>query len=201
MWRPPSKTSINGEFLGYRIAYRPRNDNLSHQSTEMLLKDPEVTQFTILDLSPFTQYLVSLQVVNPAGLGPPTKVVVMTDEGGKFLSELWFSLHQQLGNAWYKINYSLRWQQVLTPFYIKYHQFEKKKLVAKIVVKFDYVFALFSKRIGLDSVRVKKLFSILKSYGKSLSSAKKKKVDWLWRGEKCFLQSHRSLCSCSFIQF
>ena len=56
---------------------------------------------------------------------------------------------------------------------------EKKKLVAKIVVKFDYVFALFSKRIGLDSVRVKKLFSILKSYGKSLSSAKKKKVDWL----------------------
>ena len=83
VWRPPSKTSINGEFLGYRIAYRPRNDNLSHQSTEMLLKDPEVTQFTILDLSPFTQYLVSLQVVNPAGLGPPTKVVVMTDEGGK----------------------------------------------------------------------------------------------------------------------
>ena len=51
----------------------------------MLLKDPEVTQFTILDLSPFTQYLVSLQVVNPAGLGPPTKVVVMTDEGGKFV--------------------------------------------------------------------------------------------------------------------
>ena len=85
VWRPPSKTSINGEFLGYRIAYRPRNDNLSHQSTEMLLKDPEVTQFTILDLSPFTQYLVSLQVVNPAGLGPPTKVVVMTDEGGKFV--------------------------------------------------------------------------------------------------------------------
>ena len=85
VWRPPSKTSINGEFLGYRIAYRPRNDNLSHQSTEMLLKDPEVTQFTILDLSPFTQYLASLQVVNPAGLGPPTKVVVMTDEGGKFV--------------------------------------------------------------------------------------------------------------------
>ena len=129
MWRPPSKTSINGEFLGYRIAYRPRNDNLSHQSTEMLLKDPEVTQFTILDLSPFTQYLVSLQVVNPAGLGPPTKVVVMTDEGGKLLSELWFLLHQQLGNAWYKINYS--WKQVLTPFYIKYHQFEKKKTCSK----------------------------------------------------------------------
>ena len=126
VWRPPSKTSINGEFLGYRIAYRPRNDNLSHQSTEMLLKDPEVTQFTILDLSPFTQYLVSLQVVNPAGLGPPTKVVVMTDEGGKLLSELWFSLHQQLGHAWYKINYS--WKQALTPFYIKYHQLKRKNL-------------------------------------------------------------------------
>ena len=42
-----------------------------------------MTQFTIQDLTSFTQYLVSLRVINPAGLGPETKVVVMTDEGGK----------------------------------------------------------------------------------------------------------------------
>ena len=38
--------------------------------------------FTLQDLTSFTQYLVSLRVINPAGLGPETKVVVMTDEGG-----------------------------------------------------------------------------------------------------------------------
>lgn len=85
IWRPPPKSSINGEFLGYQISYRPRNDNTSSHTTEALIKDPEVGQFTIQDLTPFTQYLVSLQVINPAGLGPPTKVVVMTDEGGKRL--------------------------------------------------------------------------------------------------------------------
>lgn len=37
----------------------------------------------IQNLETFTQYLVSLQVFNPEGLGPPTTVLVMTDEGSK----------------------------------------------------------------------------------------------------------------------
>ena len=85
IWRPPPKSSINGEFLGYQISYRPRNDNTSDSTTLVTIKDPEVTQFTIQDLTSFTQYLVSLRVINPAGLGPETKVVVMTDEGGTYL--------------------------------------------------------------------------------------------------------------------
>ena len=84
IWRPPPKSSINGEFLGYQISYRPRNDNTSDSTTLVTIKDPEVTQFTIQDLTSFTQYLVSLRVINPAGLGPETKVVVMTDEGGMY---------------------------------------------------------------------------------------------------------------------
>lgn len=40
----------------------------------------------IHDLEIFTQYLVSIQVFNPEGLGPSTAVVVMTDEGGKYLN-------------------------------------------------------------------------------------------------------------------
>ena len=34
-------------------------------------------------LSTYTQYLVSLQVINPKGAGPSSTVVVMTNEGGK----------------------------------------------------------------------------------------------------------------------
>ena len=36
----------------------------------------------IQGLEIYTQYLVSVQVVNPEGLGPASTVVVMTDEGG-----------------------------------------------------------------------------------------------------------------------
>lgn len=39
-------------------------------------------EFTIRGLNAFSQYLVSLQVFNPAGIGPSTTVAVMTDEGG-----------------------------------------------------------------------------------------------------------------------
>jgi hypothetical protein len=52
-------------------------------ATELMLKDPGVTEYTITDLAIFTQYLVSLQVVNPEGEGPRSTVVVMTDEGSK----------------------------------------------------------------------------------------------------------------------
>lgn len=37
----------------------------------------------ITNLETFTQYLVSLQVFNPEGLGPTSTVLIMTDEGGK----------------------------------------------------------------------------------------------------------------------
>lgn len=39
----------------------------------------------IHDLDIYTQYLISIQVFNPEGLGPVTSVVVMTDEGGKYI--------------------------------------------------------------------------------------------------------------------
>ena len=100
IWRPPPKSSINGEFLGYQISYRPRNDNTSDSTTLVTIKDPEVTQFTIQDLTSFTQYLVSLRVINPAGLGPETKVVVMTDEGGTyFYSSRFLRRPQKLGDT------------------------------------------------------------------------------------------------------
>ncbi len=40
-------------------------------------------QYTLIGLLPFTQYLVSIQALNPKGAGPSATVVVMTDEGGQ----------------------------------------------------------------------------------------------------------------------
>ena len=44
-------------------------------------------------LKTYTQYLVSLSVYNPEGDGPPTVVVVMTDEGGKNRLKVSFDRH------------------------------------------------------------------------------------------------------------
>jgi receptor-type tyrosine-protein phosphatase gamma len=68
-----------------RVAFKPRNAIGSDAVKEIRLKDPSVTKYTIQKLEIFTQYLVSLQVYNPEGLGPSTTVVVMTDEGSKFI--------------------------------------------------------------------------------------------------------------------
>ncbi|CAG7824942.1 unnamed protein product, partial [Allacma fusca] len=76
---------IHGEFIGYRLAYRPRDDRASHHIHELYLRDPNIQSYTIDNLMTFTQYLVSLQVFNPEGLGPSTTVAVITDEGGNDL--------------------------------------------------------------------------------------------------------------------
>ena len=79
-WAPPHPSTLHGEFLGYQLSYRER-DLASQNTTRITIKGPTVSEFTIKNLSVFTQYLVSLQVMNPEGVGPPTTVVVMTDEG------------------------------------------------------------------------------------------------------------------------
>jgi hypothetical protein len=43
-------------------------------------------------LETYTQYLISIQVFNPEGIGPPTNIVVMTDEGSKY--KLFITLFQ-----------------------------------------------------------------------------------------------------------
>ncbi|XP_063218642.1 protein sidekick-2-like [Bacillus rossius redtenbacheri] len=79
-WRAPARDSIHGEFLGYRIEYRPREQR--HESVkEIYIRDANVDSHTITNLETYTQYRVSLQVFNPEGPGPSTTVLVMTDEG------------------------------------------------------------------------------------------------------------------------
>eukprot|EP00090_Calanus_glacialis_P013507 TRINITY_DN22191_c0_g1_i1.p1 TRINITY_DN22191_c0_g1~~TRINITY_DN22191_c0_g1_i1.p1 ORF type:complete len:1215 (-),score=130.86 TRINITY_DN22191_c0_g1_i1:761-4405(-) len=79
-WEPPHPSTLHGEFLGYQLSYRSRDAEKSNV-TKIKIKGPNVSQYTIKNLSVFTQYLVSLEVVNPEGYGPATTVVVMTDEG------------------------------------------------------------------------------------------------------------------------
>ncbi|KAG7198498.1 hypothetical protein KM043_005871 [Ampulex compressa] len=79
-WKAPSRDTIHGEFLGYRIGYRPR-DKTNMEVKDIYIRDPTVDNHSIYNLETYTQYLVSLQVFNPAGHGPASTVSVMTDEG------------------------------------------------------------------------------------------------------------------------
>ena len=79
-WEPPHPSTLHGEFLGYQLSYRER-DLDKENNTVVDMKGPGAKEFTIKNLRVFTQYLVSLEVRNPEGLGPATTVVVMTDEG------------------------------------------------------------------------------------------------------------------------
>ncbi|XP_037087916.1 tyrosine-protein phosphatase 99A-like [Pollicipes pollicipes] len=79
-WRPLSKEELRGEFQFYRITYRERS-NVSSRIRELRIKDERVQSHTISGLRPYTQYIISIQVENPAGLGPSSTVVVTTDEG------------------------------------------------------------------------------------------------------------------------
>ncbi|EDS40546.1 conserved hypothetical protein [Culex quinquefasciatus] len=83
-WKSPPPETIFGEFLGYRITYRTRDKNPEDDAQEIYIRDSTVESHEIHNLETYTQYLVSIQVFNPEGLGPPTTVLVMTDEGGKW---------------------------------------------------------------------------------------------------------------------
>ena len=93
-WEPPHPLTINGEFLGYKLTYesrRPRGGvgggaGARSPPPSLVIPDPGVTEFILRDLATYTQYTLALQVLNPEGEGPATKVAVMTDEGGELHS-------------------------------------------------------------------------------------------------------------------
>jgi hypothetical protein len=70
---PLGAKAANGENLFFRFHLI-----FLFLSRLMLVQSHEIT-----NLETFTQYLVSLQVFNPEGLGPSSTVLIMTDEGGE----------------------------------------------------------------------------------------------------------------------
>ncbi|CAG2115739.1 unnamed protein product, partial [Medioppia subpectinata] len=79
-WLPPNRNTIHGEFLGYRVKYRKHGPTLGLER-EITLRDPDLRSYTLRSLEPFTEYMISLQIFNPAGEGPATAVTATTDEG------------------------------------------------------------------------------------------------------------------------
>ena len=46
-WKPPPKSSIHGEFLGYRLAYKQLEDTGSDSVQEIFLRDPSIEVCTL----------------------------------------------------------------------------------------------------------------------------------------------------------
>jgi hypothetical protein len=61
-----------------------------------------IQSHAIQGLQTFTQYMISLQVFNPEGLGPSSTVIVMTDEGGKYIFFFFLSFFQKSSHLVFK---------------------------------------------------------------------------------------------------
>lgn len=57
---------------------------------EVVLDDAEARRFDLEGLVPFTRYSVSVQVINPEGVGPTATCTVSTDEGGEWVGSASF---------------------------------------------------------------------------------------------------------------
>ena len=68
--------------MGYDLSYIPKHQADNKEVTKVHVKGADVKHHTIDKLEPYTEYLISLEVVNPEGNGPATTLTVMTDEGG-----------------------------------------------------------------------------------------------------------------------
>ncbi|XP_037070696.1 tyrosine-protein phosphatase 99A-like isoform X1 [Pollicipes pollicipes] len=104
VWRPPaSLKTMNGEFLGYQLTYRPVASDPEAWS-EADLHGTDVTSFTITGLEPYTEYEIRLQYHNMLGLGQPTVVSVWTDEGEPGSPE--GLKEEEIGDTWVRLTWS-----------------------------------------------------------------------------------------------
>lgn len=78
------------------IIYRHHRYIYFHCFLSLLLS---LQNHEIHELDIYTQYLISIQVFNPEGIGPATNVVVMTDEGSKY--KLFITLFRTLHRRQY----------------------------------------------------------------------------------------------------
>lgn len=67
------------------------NGNIT-TATDSATISPTVQNYTLRNLEPYTEYLVTLRVFNPQGDGPTATLAATTDEGGKQI-EQWMNRH------------------------------------------------------------------------------------------------------------
>ena len=77
-WTPPPLSSLNGKIIMYTVTYKKSNGkNLKSCKTDQ-------DKIEILDLKPFTKYLIQVAACNFAGCGPASSSLsVTTLESGK----------------------------------------------------------------------------------------------------------------------
>ncbi|XP_048517470.1 tyrosine-protein phosphatase 99A isoform X3 [Dendroctonus ponderosae] len=78
-WNQPNIDYVNGDFLGYRLTWRPLSGN--NLTEEKYIRNSSVTAHKITNLRPHTSYHIGLSVFNPEGFGPNTTLLIRTDEG------------------------------------------------------------------------------------------------------------------------
>ncbi|XP_067118957.1 protein sidekick [Centruroides vittatus] len=81
-WKPPLETKQNGDLLGYKIFYKPLNEE---GSEEMEAVPATTKSFVLMDLKKYCVYNIQILGFNPAGDGPrsvPQKIRTKEDVPG-----------------------------------------------------------------------------------------------------------------------
>lgn len=82
VWQPPPKSTLNGEFLGYLLTYKPTNyEAINATNVTVSVKDLRVQNYTIRNLEKHTDYRVTVGALNLRGLGPQAVIELRTEDG------------------------------------------------------------------------------------------------------------------------
>ncbi|XP_043193040.1 tyrosine-protein phosphatase 99A-like [Amphibalanus amphitrite] len=105
LWRPPDADTMNGEFIGHVLSYRPRDQTDAEWTLADLSGNAnETTSYEIEGLTPYTEYLIRIRVKNLVGLGPFTVVRETTQEGVPGRPE--DLKHLSVGDTWAMLAWS-----------------------------------------------------------------------------------------------
>ncbi|XP_037071041.1 tyrosine-protein phosphatase 99A-like [Pollicipes pollicipes] len=125
IWRPPDRSEMNGEFIGHVIAYRPRDqDGVEWTTIDLPGNVNETTSYIIEGLTPYTEYLVRVQVKNMMGVGPFTVVKETTKDGVPARPENFTS--SLVGDSWAVLSWNepIRPNGVIVGYYM-YFEFTR----------------------------------------------------------------------------
>ncbi|XP_068104310.1 neural cell adhesion molecule L1 isoform X2 [Hyperolius riggenbachi] len=79
-WLPVQKEGLNGRLKGFEVQYSPLNER--HSKHNKLNIQGNVTHANIYGLKPFTNYSITVHVVNGKGQGPASETKIISTEEG-----------------------------------------------------------------------------------------------------------------------
>jgi len=83
VWAPPPQFTINAEFRGYQLTYKPSNYIMANTTAiQINVRDSiSVQNFTLRNLEKHTKYQVTVAARNYVGLGPSDVIQLRTEDG------------------------------------------------------------------------------------------------------------------------